>query len=178
MLPWYLPPDSMLSRADILAAFDDLNGRLETRGVRGEVCLYGGAVMCVVYDARPSTRDVDAVFAPTGEIREAAAEVARARGLPLDWLNDGVKGFVVEHARNVAIDLSHLRVLVPEPDYLLAMKAMAARVDTADRDDVKFLIQRLCLRSPDDVFAILARYYPAERIKPATRFFIEEIFER
>lgn len=28
-----------------------------------------------------------------------------------------------------------------------------------------------------DVFKILAKYYPHERIRPATRFFIEEIFE-
>lgn len=167
----------MLAKAEILDALRALDAELGRRGVRGELCLYGGAVMCLVYDARPSTRDVDAVFAPATIVREAAERVARDRELPPDWLNDGVKGFVVEHPRQTAFELPHLRVLVPPPDYLLAMKVLAARVDSTDRQDVRFLIDRLSLSGAEDVFRILAQYYPRAQIRPATRFFVEELFD-
>ena len=156
----------------------ELNDELRDMDVKGEVCLYGGAVMCLVFDARPATKDVDAVFRPTQQIRQAAERIAQAHNLRGDWLNDAVKGFVVPHAQRVLFDFSHLKVYVPEPDYLLAMKAMAARVDETDRKDAELLIQSLELKSPDEVFAIVEKYYPRRQIKPATQFFIEEMFSQ
>lgn len=150
---------------------------LDRASVKGEVCLYGGAVMCLVYRARPGTKDVDAVFEPTTVMREAVRRVAHDRGIPDDWLNDAVKGFVVPHGRRVMKQLPGLTILVPDPEYLLAMKCLAARVDTADRADVEFLVRLLGLKSPEQVFSILSQYYPREVVKPATRFFIEEIMQ-
>ena len=143
----------------------------------GEVCLYGGAVMCLVYQARPSTKDVDAIFHPTSEFRQAAARVAERHDLRPDWVNDAVKGFVVEHRQSIFLDLPNLKVYVPEPDYLLAMKVLAARVEGTDADDVRFLINLLGIIDAEDVFAILEKYYPRQQIRPATQFFIEELFE-
>ena len=144
--------------------------------VKGEICLSGGAVMCLVFDALPATKDVDAVFRPAQEIRRAAESVAEARGLRKNWLNDAVKGFVVPHQQRVLFDFPNLKVYVPEPDYMLAMKTLAARVDETDRGDVELLINLLGLKTPDEVFAILEKYYPRQQVKPATQFFIEEIF--
>lgn len=160
---------------DIEQALVDLNAELKAQSTKGEVCLYGGAVMCLVYQARPATRDVDAIFEPTQKIREAARRVAERRGLEAAWLNDAVKGFVVDHPRKVLYDLSNLKVYVPDPEYLLAMKCLAARVDATDREDVRFLLKRLGIREPERVFAIISAYYPHEQVKPATRFFVEEL---
>ena len=66
----------MLTKSQIEKYLSELNGLLKDEGVKGEICLYGGAVMCLVFDARPATRDVDAYFRPTRVIREAAARVA------------------------------------------------------------------------------------------------------
>ena len=98
--------------------------------------------------------------------------------MPEDWLNDAVKGFVVQHPQRIFLDASHLKVYVPEPDYLLAMKTLAARVDTTDRKDIEFLIHALKLSRPEEVFAILEKYYPRQQIRPATQFFVEELFEQ
>jgi hypothetical protein len=93
--------------------------------------------MCLVYEARPATKDVDAVFRPTSEIRLAVSTIAQRHGLPPGWLNDGVKGYLVEHEQKILFDLPNLKVFIPEPDYLLAMKTLSARADTFDQADVR-----------------------------------------
>lgn len=166
-----------MSKEQIQVCLEALNEELRTMAVKGEVCLYGGAVMCLVFDARPSTKDVDAVFKPEQQMREAIKRVGEQQHMREDWLNDAVKGFVVPHPQRVLLELSHLKVYIPEADYLLAMKTLAARAETTDRQDVKFLIQLLQLQTPQAVFAILEKYYPKQQIKPATQFFVEELFE-
>ena len=133
--------------------------------------------MCLVFDARPSTKDVDAVFKPAGEIRASAEQISREFGIRRDWLNDAVKGFLVEHPSTLFFDWPNLKVYHPEPDYLLAMKALASRVDTADAGDIRFLIKKLSIKSPAALFDLIESYYPKNRIKPATQFFIEELFD-
>ncbi len=165
-----------MEAAEIKQYLAELNDELRAMDVKGEICLYGGAVMCLVFDARPATKDVDAVFRPAQRIRQAAERVAQVHNLRGDWLNDAVKGFVVPHAQRLLFDFTHLKVYVPEPDYLLAMKAMAARVDETDRKDAELLIKLQGLKSPDEVFVIVEKYYPRQQIKPATQFFIEEMF--
>lgn len=157
---------------------DELNDELQAMNIKGEVCLYGGAVMCLAYNARPATKDVDAVFKPTSEMRQAIARVAERNSLPENWLNDGVKGFLVPHPQRTFLNLSHLKVYMPEPDYLLAMKAISARAESYDPEDVKLLIHLLGLKNPNEVFTIIEKYYPRQQIKPATQYFIEELFEQ
>src|SRR5215475_12652075 len=165
-----------MTTQEIEKYLEALNDELDRMGIKGEICLYGGAVMCLVYQARPATKDVDAVFKPTSEIRKAAERVAMAFGLPPDWLNDAVKAFVVTHPQRAILDFPALKVYAPEPDYLLAMKTLASRVDGADRLDILFLIRLLGLKTAADVFSILEQYYPRQQIKPATQFFVEELF--
>lgn len=167
----------MLNREQIEKYLYELNHELSTQDATGELCLFGGTVMCLVFQARPSTKDVDAIFEPTLVIRQAAQRVAEKFSLDDDWLNDAVKGFVVPHEQRIFMDLSHLKVYIPEADYLLAMKSLASRVDTQDATDIRILIQHLQLNGPEEVFAILEKYYPRQLIRPVTRYFIEEIFD-
>lgn len=163
---------------EIKQYLSELNDELRSMEVKGEVCLYGGAVMCLVYNARPSTKDVDAVFEPVRYIRKAAGRVAEAHGLRKDWLNYAVRMFLVPHERRILFDFPHLKIYVPPPDYLLAMKTLAARANTDDRNDIEFLIDRLSLQSAGQVFEIVKSYYPRKQVNPTTQFLIEEIFER
>ena len=164
-------------KEEIELYLNQLNDELAKMNVKGEICLYGGAVMCLAYDARPSTKDVDAVFKPTREIRDIIKRIAEANNLREDWLNDAVKGFIVTHPQRILFNLSHLKVYIPEPDYLLAMKTLSARIDSTDKADVIFLIKLLNIKTPKKVFSILEKYYPNQRIKPASQFFIEELFD-
>ena len=81
----------MLSRDTILTAFTLLSDEFRTCGALGEVNIAEGAVMVVAFNARTSTKDVDAIFEPSADVRNAAAVVANALELPADWLNDAVK---------------------------------------------------------------------------------------
>lgn len=168
----------MLTAKQIEGLFVELNEALRREAQVGEVGIVGGAVMCLVYNARAATRDVDAVFEPTALIRKLVAQIAANHDLPDDWLNDAVKAFVQgEFVRETVLELSNLRVWAPEPRYMLAMKCVSARWDTHDRDDCVFLIKTLALESPAEVFAIIEGYYPKNRILPKTQFLIEELFE-
>jgi hypothetical protein len=45
-----------------------LNEKLHNSDETGELILFGGAVMCLVFGSRGYTRDIDAVFEPKGSI--------------------------------------------------------------------------------------------------------------
>jgi hypothetical protein len=60
---------------------------------------------------------------------------------------------------------------------MLAMKCISARWDTADRDDVIFLIKYLKIIDAESVLAIIQDYYPRAQIPAKTQFFLEEVFE-
>lgn len=166
----------MLTTAAIKALFERINRELKNRSERGEIGIVGGAVMCLVYNARAATRDVDAIFEPAKIIREIAASIAEEEGLPHDWLNDAAKGFLQPgFGRQKVLELSHLSVWAPEPKYMLAMKCLSARWDSSDRDDVIFLIKLIKIKKPNEVFKIIEDYYPKKVIPPKTQFFIEEI---
>jgi hypothetical protein len=150
---------------------------LGKQNITGEVCLFGGTVMVLAFSARLTTKDVDALFQPTQVIRELARRIAIDQGLPADWLNDGVKGFVSARHETTAGNLPqfpHLRLTMPVPEYLLAMKCMAARIggttsEPSDVADVTFLIRHLTLKSAKEVLDLVGLYYPENRIPVKTQ---------
>ena len=140
--------------------------------------MVGGAVMCLAYSARPSTQDVDALFRPAREIRNAAARVAIETGLSPDWLNDGVKGFLSERGEfTTFLELDHLRVMVAQPEYLLAMKCLAMRIGAEfhDEDDVRYLLRHLDIRTHERALAVITRYYPLDRFPQKTLYALAEL---
>lgn len=148
-----------------------------------EVNVYGGAALAIAYDLRNATVDVDAVVrSGVAEFRAIAEQVANEFGWPLDWANDAVKGFVSDtEDMHVALEAPGIRVQTPSIDYLLAMKAMAMRVDAADpkdRADLEGLIQRGGYGSAEEVLQIVERHYPKRRILPKTYLGLMEIVER
>ena len=166
----------MLSTSKIKELFEALNKELQTLSVVGEIGICGGAVMCLVFQAREATKDIDAVFAPTEEIREAAKKISLEYGLSEDWINDAAKGFFYKDPpRQEVLNFSNLRIWAPTPEYMLAMKCTSARYDSNDKDDVIFLIQHLELSKASEVFEIIEKYYPKKLIPSKTQFFIEEI---
>jgi hypothetical protein len=179
------PTGSTLSREQILRALQSLSDELGQQGVTGEVCLFGGTVMVLAFTARLTTKDVDALFQPAQTIRELARRIASEQDLPADWLNDGVKGFISNRHETIMGNLPqfpHLRLTMPVPEYLLAMKCMAARLGgTADEPsdviDIVFLVRHLKLKSATEVLDLVGQYYPASRTTVKTQYLVEGLFE-
>ena len=167
-----------LSDRDIRRLFSLLDGELARSGAKGELFVVGGAVMCLAYALRPSTQDVDAVFRPAREVREAARLVAREAGVAQDWLNDGVKGFLSERGEFVPfLELDHLRVMVAPPEYLLAMKCLAFRIgeEFHDEEDIRYLLRHLGIGEYEKALAVITRYYPLERFPQKTLYALAEL---
>ena len=135
--------------------------------------------MVLAYGSRHSTRDIDALVIAPSTVREAAQRVADRNNLPATWLNDGVKGF--SSATHLELQellvFDYLRVVMPPPEYILAMKCLAARVglDSHDAEDVKFLVKLLNLSNVQAILSIVEKYYPKSRIPAKTQYFVEEI---
>ena len=131
-------PVAAFTQQQIRDLLTELGADLNSRGIRAELFVVGGAAMSLAYNTRRTTRDVDAVFEPTSEIRAAARRVADTHALPEDWLNDAVKGFLPgpDPQQRAVLAAPGINVSVPSPEYLLAMKVAAARVDR-DSDDIR-----------------------------------------
>jgi hypothetical protein len=137
--------------------------------------------MCLAYAARPSTQDVDALFRPARQVREAAARVAVQAGVRPDWLNDGVKGFLSERGEFRAfLELDHLRVMVAQPEYLLSMKCLALRIgaESHDEDDVRYLLRHLDIGNYQQAIAMITRFYPLERFPQKTLYALGELLPK
>jgi hypothetical protein len=155
----------------------EIDTELAKQNIIGEICIYGGVAMCLAFKARPSTKDVDAVFEPIKSIRGIISKIAEKYHLRQDWLNFVVKIFVVEHEKQILFDFKNLKVFAPNSDYLLAMKVLALRAESFDSEDVKFLIDILQILSVEKVLEIVKNYYPRKEIKSETIFQLEELFE-
>jgi hypothetical protein len=168
---------ALLTRDQIEAALAMLDSELGSAGQRASIHLVGGAVMCLVFHARESTRDVDAWFDAPGAVRAAAAKVAAALHLPENWLNDAAKAFLPAGARFESWrTLPNLEILVAETQTLFAMKCAAARTEE-DAGDIRVLARELGITTSQDALTVVEQYYPADRLPVRTRLLLEELFD-
>jgi hypothetical protein len=166
--------------AEILAdALAELGRIAHQAGRVIDVALYGGSCLMLVSNFRLATGDVDAVAADDqGFLDRAARAIAQSRGWSADWLNDGVRTYLSPQVEGLGQhslfrtypdeERPGLRVFVPCPEYMLAMKLMALRIDPAserkDLDDILNLMQVIGLERREDIVNFAARFYPEARV--------------
>lgn len=134
--------------------------------------------MCLAHSARASTEDVDGFFKPATEVRKAAARVAVSANLSPDWLNDAVKGYLSEKgAFSAWLELSNLKVMVAQPEYLLAMKCLAFRIGAEfhDEEDIRFLLRLLNISAYEKALETIAQFYPLNRFPQKTLYALQEL---
>ncbi len=180
-----------LSRDVLVEAFGDLGRRAWALGKTVEIAIYGGSALMLSYDWRLATKDVDGVYeADRTTVRALSTAVAADRGWPENWLNDGVKGFLSaldaeSGVKNLygefpSSDTPGLRVFLPRPEYLFAMKCRAMRVggvdENSDLDDIRRLAGEIGLAGADEALSLVASFYPRAQLEPRVQFGIEEIF--
>jgi hypothetical protein len=159
--------------------FQELSDRLAIDGVHAQLFVVGGAAMALAYDQGRLTRDVDALFIPVPQVRQAAEAISAAHKLEPDWLNDAAKGFLPgqdEHPVTV-FESESLLVQIASPEYLLAMKLHASR-DERDLDDAATLFNRLGYTTAQQGIDLLTSTYPNGRLLPRHRYIVEDIAQR
>lgn len=151
-----------LSADDIRRAFAALSAELTRSDDRAQIAITGGAALVLLFNARQTTKDVDAYFVQPDppRIREAVARVSRELDLPEDWLNDGAKGYFVQISEGqVVYESQSLIVRAVTTEQLLAMKLAAWR-DAVDRGDARLLLSKVD-GSPEQVWAKIEAYVPS-----------------
>lgn len=168
---------SLLDRPQILAALDELAEVLHAQAVEGRVFVVGGAAMVLAFDARKATRDIDAIFEPKTKVHKAAQEVAARLGLPADWLNDAVKGYLPGTDPNAIpiFEKPGLKVTAASARYMLAMKLRAARVEQ-DAIDIEFLAKLLGLRTAEEVLKTGIERYGEANLPVRARYLVGQLF--
>jgi hypothetical protein len=159
-------------------ALDELGQIAHEAGRVIDVAVYGGSCLMLVSNFRIATADVDAVAATDqGFLDSAAQTIAARRGWPRDWLNDGVRTYLSPAVEGFAQhtlfrtypseQTPGLRLFVPTPEYMLAMKLMALRIepgsDRNDLADILNLMQVTGLKEKSDIVEFAARFYPEAR---------------
>ena len=179
----------MLTKDDILRGFRRIDVKAKASGVLVDLSIYGGAALMIAFDVRQVTRDVDAVVRGASSfMRAVVAEVAEEERWPPDWLNDGVKGFLSGREEMFLMESfpgspdGGLRIHLPSPTYLFAMKCMAMRPEgidgSHDISDIEMLARKIGIRSSSEALSLIEGFYPASRIPAKVRFGVEEIMER
>jgi uncharacterized nucleotidyltransferase DUF6036 len=168
--------EKQLTRTRIITGLEALGEELAGQGIQGQVLIVGGAAMALAFSTRRVTKDIDAVFEPKAVIYQAAERVAQRLGLPEDWLNAGVKGFLpgVDKDARPLPEIRGIEVTCASPRYLLAMKLLAMRFGEDD-DDIQILLRQTGITTADAALALLALMYPDREAPLKTRLFLEEI---
>ena len=170
-------PYESLSRNRIVQALRRLGVLAREQKVTLEISLYGGAVFALVYGSRDATKDVDALVRPSEIGKTLAAKVAAELSLPEDWLNDDVKHFLAEKEAKRSLpegDFGEgIRIVIPTAAYLLAMKLRACRPPlpgfAGDYADIRFLVQKMGIRSAEEAEAIHDKFFPHDALTAAAR---------
>ena len=182
----------MLTAQDLHDAFMELGAHARRAGKVIDLAVYGGSALMLASNFRVATQDVDAVVeGDQSTIARLAEDIARTRGWSRDWLNDGVRTYLSPHVEGLAEHHAlfraypsepapGLRVFVPSPEYMLAMKLMAMRLDPAggksDLADILNLLDVVGLTTPEEAIDFAAAFYPEARISARLHLGIRELW--
>ena len=168
-----------LTKESIERAFNEMGRIAASRGLAIEIAVYGGSCLILASNIRNASGDVDAVFiSDNAVVREIAGEVAKRLNLPEDWINEGVRHMAPPHGNPQPNLLPYgdyptdaktavgLRVFLPTPRYMLAMKILANRladdVDKVQSDlgDAVGLMKVTGISTRDELVALMKECYP------------------
>lgn len=143
---------NLLTKKDIEKYFMEINKRLSFLGKHGEIIMTGGAALTVVFNARNSTYDIDAIFEPKEDLNKIIKDMSAEYDIHKDWLNDA--------------------------DCLLALKLTSARAFSKDMEDSITLMNLLKIDNEGQLFNIIEQYIPKDRQTAQAYFFTQEAYRK
>jgi hypothetical protein len=183
-----------LTAADIDSAFRELGTLARDEGLIIDVALYGGSALMLVTNFRAATYDVDAVADDDNQrhLERLADIVGSRRGWPKEWLNDQVLPFLSDTIDGV--ETHHelfrsypdstepgMRVYVPTPEYMCALKLIALRIDPGtgakDLDDLAHLTALVGLATPDDALGLVRQFFSGGAVTQRVENGVRRLYE-
>ena len=144
----------LLDEKKIIDIIEDLNRVLTLKDKSLSIVIYGGSCLCIMTKFRESTFDIDLTSSDSELLKQCVGEM----NLSGDLINDEIDVFLnKKESLELYKEYSNLKVYVPTLDYLLAMKIRACR--NKDIRDIKFLSDKLDVRTIDKFKEIFTRYY-------------------
>ncbi|MEO5840666.1 MAG: hypothetical protein ABIQ73_20330 [Acidimicrobiales bacterium] len=125
--------------------------------------------MGLVYHARESTVDIDALLRPVEAVRAAAAEIAIEETLPAEWINNRFAMFWPQHGEpdfSRVIQHGGVTIRFAGPRIMLAMKMLASVRGRRDTDDLRSLLAPAGVQTIHDAIAIFEDFYRDHDIPP------------
>lgn len=151
------------SREEIQDGLRRLGELAQAQGLHVRLALIGGAAMVLGYEARQSTRGVDAVILSPSEarlVRNLVKRVAAEYDWPEDWLNDRAKGYLVGISEGTLLfSAPGIEALFLSLEQFLAMKLCTWR-DDLDISDARRLLKEILQsgRGKDEIWESLEPY--------------------
>jgi hypothetical protein len=178
------------TKAELSQALQELGELCVQAGKVIDIAVYGGSCLILVSNFRFSSEDVDAVALEDQPlVDEFSGKIALRHGWPPDWLNDGVRTYLspaVESHDAHELFATYpneskpgLRVYVPIPEYMLAMKLMALRIaptGSKDFEDIINLLRIVGIESKTSIVEFAARFYPEARISAKLRLALDDLW--
>jgi len=159
----------------------ELNTLLKEENLYGEICIFGGSYITLMYKDDRMTNDIDSIFIRgKRQLLPLIKRIAQKYNIPMNWLNDAVKETVEmsnKLTKNVYLAFSNLTIYTPPPQFILAMKVMSTRAETKDFEDIKVLVKHLKIKTVREIENILKVHFPHKIIDYRNRIFLEELIK-
>ncbi len=167
---------SDLHRDEMESALAELANQLNALNVKAKICLVGGAVMVLAFDARFSTGDIDGSMHPTDDVLAVAAEIGERRGLGAEWLNNSAQQFIPifkEPNWRPILKSGNVEIVAADERSMMAMKMRAGR-GSRDRLDINFLVKRCGITSVAEALQLYEEFFPEDPLPDRTLPLLDE----
>ncbi len=169
----------MMSKELFLEILEVLNKKLEENRLGLTINIYGGIVMMACFDARPATKDVDALFETSPIIDNILKDIAETYGLDKNWINQDVKKplkYLKKESLKEIYTFNNLKIFAPSAEQMLAMKILSARPEPyRDFSDAEYLIRYLKIDKLEQVTYIFEKYIGRKYLGDRQKMFLNYV---
>lgn len=168
-----------VSKELFLEILECLDQKLEENRLELTLNLYGGTVMMACFDARPATKDVDALFETSPIIDNILADIAETYDLHKGWINQDIKEPLKNLKRENLKEIyrfKNLKVLAPSAEQMLAMKILSARPEPyRDFTDAEYLVKYLKIEKLEQIVEIFSKYIGKRYLGDRQKMFLNYV---
>lgn len=161
---------------EILEVLDE---KLQENKLELTLNIYGGTVMMACFDARPATKDIDALFDTSSIINNILLDIAESYDLDKDWINQDIREplkYIKKENLKEIYRFKNLKVLAPSAEQMLAMKILSSRPEPyRDFDDSEYLIKYLKIETLEDVIKIFDKYIGRRYLGDRQKMFLNYV---